>query len=49
MLRVRNFFVVLFVSLLNVIPLLLSKPTKAPDQMGYQLNLVSRLAGKLEK
>ena len=30
MLRVRNFFAVVFVSRLNVIPLLLNKPTKAP-------------------
>ena len=39
MLRVTNFFVVVFVSQLNVIPLLLNKRTKAPEQMGYQLNL----------
>ena len=51
MLRVTNFFVVVFVSQLNVIPLLSSKRTKAPEQMGYQyqLNLSIKLAGKLEK
>lgn len=49
MLRVTNFFVVVFVSQLNVIPLLLSKRTKAPEQMGYQLNLSIKTGWKIGK
>ena len=49
MLRVTNLFVVVFVSQLNVIPLLLSKPTKAPEQMGYQLNLSIKTGWKIVK
>ena len=49
MLRVTNFFVVVFVSQLHVIPLLLSKPTKAPEQMGYQLNLSIKTGRKIVK
>ena len=51
MLRVTNFFVVVFVSQLNVIPLLSSKRTKAPEQMGYQyqLNLSIKTGWKIGK
>ena len=49
MLRVTNFFVVVFDSQLNVIPLLLSKPTKVPEQMGYQLNLSIKTDWKIGK
>ena len=49
MLRVRNFVVVVFVSQLNVIPLLLSKPTKEPEQMGYQLNLSIKTGWEIGK
>ena len=49
MLRVTNFFVVVFVSQLNVIPLLLNKRTKAPEQMGYQLNLSIKTGWKIGK
>ena len=49
MLRVTNFFVVVFVSQLNVIPLLLNKRSKAPEQMGYQLNLSIKTGWKIGK
>ena len=51
MLRVTNFFVVVFVSQLNVIPLLSSKRTKASEQMGYQyqLNLSIKTGWKIGK
>ena len=51
MLRVTNFFVLVFVSQLNVIPLLSSERTKAPEQMGYQyqLNLSIKTGWKIGK